>query len=239
MSGPTPPRGEERGRRPLHVLVADDDGLARRVIAEALREAAPSVMVTAARERREALELARYYRPTVLLIELALPPAGARELIVRALAAAPRLRIVTISRGAGDDQDVLAALRAGSVGHISKDLEPRELARLVLLAAGGEAVVPRRLTGALLGLVRSAHGSGWRPLQSSLTTREWQVIELLGEGASTQQIAEHLVLSLSTIYTHINSVLRKLGVHSRPEAIAAAARLREQEVMRKVLTESR
>jgi ATP/maltotriose-dependent transcriptional regulator MalT len=70
---------------------------------------------------------------------------------------------------------------------------------------------------------------GWRPLQSTLTTREWQIVEMLGDGASTEQITEQLVLSSSTVYSHIYRVLRKLGVHSRRDAVAAARRLRQEE----------
>jgi DNA-binding CsgD family transcriptional regulator len=66
-------------------------------------------------------------------------------------------------------------------------------------------------------------------LRSRLTTREWEIIELLGEGASTEHIAERLVLSPTTVYSHIKSVLRKLGVHSRGDAVAAADRLRREE----------
>jgi DNA-binding NarL/FixJ family response regulator len=66
-------------------------------------------------------------------------------------------------------------------------------------------------------------------LHSRLTTREWEIVELLAEGASTEQIVEHLVLSQSTVYSHVKSVLRKLGVHSRRDAVAAATRLRREE----------
>jgi ATP/maltotriose-dependent transcriptional regulator MalT len=76
---------------------------------------------------------------------------------------------------------------------------------------------------------RDMPAGAWRPLQSTLTTREWQIIELLGDGASTEQITERLVLSPSTVYCHIYRVLHKLGVHSRRDAVAAAHRLRQEE----------
>ena len=71
------------------------------------------------------------------------------------------------------------------------------------------------------------HGLG--PVRSRLTSREWEVIDLLGEGADTQRIAEHLVLSPATVYSHVKSLLRKLGVHSRREAVMEAERLRKEE----------
>ena len=121
-------------------------------------------------------------------------------------------------------------MRAGAVGHIAKeDIEPDELARLVLRAADGESIIPQQLIRPLLELLREAPASGWRPLHSRLTTREWEIVELLAEGATTQQIAEQLVLSQATVYSHIKSVLRKLGVQSRRDAVTAATRLRREE----------
>ena len=237
MMAPQPLRSEGPLRKQMHtagdervrVLLADQDGLARRMMHNALQEAGGVVVVTGARDGREALELARHYRPTVLLVDITLPPTGGVELTRNVLTSAPEVRVVTVSAAASNDEAVLAALRAGAVGHIDKDIDPNQLARLVTLAAGGEAVVPRRLTTRLLERWREIPPSGWRPLRSTLTTREWQIIELLSEGASTERISERLVLSPSTVYTHIYRLLRKLGVHSRRDAVAAAQRLRHKE----------
>ena len=142
------------------------------------------------------------------------------------LAAAPATRVLTVSV---DDQEAIAGLRAGAIGHVRKDIDPDELARLVVRAADGEAIVPQRLLMALLELLREIPETGWRPLHSRLTTREWEIIELIGKGATTQQIAERLVLSPTTVYSHVKSAMRKLGVHSRRDAVAAAERLRREE----------
>jgi len=218
--------GDER----LSVLIADHDGLARRMMQTALQDAAGVVMVITARDACEVLELARYYRPTVLILDTAMPPAGSVELIGKLLGIVSGVRILTVS-ATEDDQVALAALRAGAVGHIDKDVDPDTLARLVLRAADGEAIVPRRLAMPLLGLLQELPAAGWRPLHSRLTTREWQIVDLLADGASTQRIAERLVLEQSTVYSHVKSVLRKLGVHSRRDAVAAADRLRREEAL--------
>jgi DNA-binding NarL/FixJ family response regulator len=209
------------------VLVADGDGLARRMMRDALRRADRVAMVGAVGDAREALECARYYRPAVLLIDTALPPCGCMQLIPKVLLDTPETRILTIS--ADDDDAALAALRAGAVGHISKDVEPDELARLAIRAADGEALVPQRLLMPLLELLRELPVAGWRPLHSCLTTREWQVVELLTDGASTEGIVEQLVLSPTTVYSHVKSVMRKLGVHSRHDVVLVAGRLRREE----------
>ena len=214
------------GDEPLRVLIADPDGLARSMMRTALLGADRIGVVLLTDSAREAMELARYYRPAVTIIDTALTPDGDVELIGRLRAAAPATRVLTVSV---DDQQAIAGLRAGSVGHIRKDVDPDELARLVVRAADGEAVVPQRLLMPLLELLRETPARGWRPLRSRLTTREWEIIELIGEGATTQRMAERLVLSPTTVYSHVKSVLRKLGVHSRREAVAAAERLRREE----------
>jgi DNA-binding NarL/FixJ family response regulator len=226
-----PPREEARAARDqrVRVLLADQDGLARRMMQNALQEVGEVVVVAGARDGREALELARHYRPTVLLVDITLPPTGGVELIRKVLAIVPEVRVVTVSAAGDDDHPVLAALHAGAVGHIYKDIDPDQLARLLTLVADGEAVVPRRLTTRLLERWREIPAGGWRPLRSTLTTREWQIVQLLGEGVSTEHIAERLVLSPSTVYSHIYRLLRKLGVHSRRDAVAAAQRLRQEE----------
>jgi DNA-binding NarL/FixJ family response regulator len=225
-----PPQSDEHvGDDRVRVLIADHDGLARRMIRNALQEAARIVTVASARDGKEALELTSYYYPRVLIVDTALPPAGCVELIHNVLAAAPDTRILTVS--ANDDHSALAALRAGAVGHINKDIDPRDLVRLVLLAGDGEAIVPRRLVMPLLSVLREVPDTGWRPLRSRLTTREWQIIELLGDNTSTEHIAERLVLSQTTVYSHVKSVLRKLGVHTRHDAVAAAERLRHDEAL--------
>jgi DNA-binding NarL/FixJ family response regulator len=177
------------------------------------------------------LELARRHQPTVLLVDIALPPAGGVELIRSVVRSLPRVRIVAVSAAADQDQTVLAAFRAGAVGHIDKDIDLDQFVQLVTRAANGEAIVTGRLMTLLLERWRrEMPAGGWRPLRSTLTTREWQIVEMLGDGASTDDITERLVLSPSTVYSHIYRVLRKLGVHSRHDAVAAAQRLRQKEL---------
>ncbi len=212
----------------LRVLIADQDALARRMMHDVIQDAG-LVVIGGARDGREAVDLARHYRPDVLLVDIGLPPAGGVDLI-RQVAPILPTRIITVSAAAEVDDPVLAALHAGAIGHIDKDVDADEFARLVAVAATGEAIVPRRLMTPLLERWRrEMPAGGWRPMRSALTTREWQIVEMLGDGASTEQITERLVLSTSTVYSHIYRLLHKLGVHSRRDAVAAARQLRQVE----------
>jgi DNA-binding NarL/FixJ family response regulator len=140
----------------VRAVVVDADGFARRMLERVLEEAGEVATVTGARDGREALELIRRDLPDVLLVDIGVPPAGGVELIRVLVGLVPRIRIVTLSAGGDWDPAVLAALRAGAIGHIDKDTAPDEIARLVVLAANGEAIVRGRLMTRLLASWRIA-----------------------------------------------------------------------------------
>jgi DNA-binding NarL/FixJ family response regulator len=131
-----------------------------------------------------------------------------------------------------DDSLGLRALRAGAVGYLSKDVEPDVLPRVLRGAIEGEAAISRRLAMTLIESYRRAPrgGSGFRPVRSALTDREWEVLDLLASGARTEEIAQTLVLSTETVRSHLKNLYRKLEVRSRQEATEAAQRLRELSV---------
>jgi DNA-binding NarL/FixJ family response regulator len=212
------------------VLIADADGLARGMMRFALANSDRIAVVHVAANGREALEIARYYQLSVAIVDTDVPPRGGLEVVERLLLDVPGIRVLTMS--VNDHPAAIAALRAGAVGHIDKGgIAPDRIAEVVARAANGEVIVSDRLMPALLGALREVPASGWRPLRSRLTTREWEIVELLGEGATTQWIADRLVLSPMTVYSHTKSILRKLGVNSRREAVIVAERLRREEAL--------
>jgi DNA-binding NarL/FixJ family response regulator len=212
----------------LRVVIADADPFARRTVRDALQAADGIVVAADAENAREAAELAGYYHPDVLLVEAALLGDHGVELF-RQLSRAGALSRVALLTTHYDEDEALRALRAGAVGYLDKQIDPRELQNVVRRLARGEAVLRPALAARVLECLRDVPDTGWRPVRSRLTSREWEVVDLIGEGASTQTIADRLVLSRSTVYTHVKSVLRKLGVHSRPDAVCAADRLRHEE----------
>jgi two-component system nitrate/nitrite response regulator NarL len=128
-----------------------------------------------------------------------------------------------------DDEDTaVRALRAGAVGYVRKDLEYGPLSRALRGALAGEAAISRQLGMRLIEeLYRHSEPSQrLRPAGGELTTREWQVLDLLIDGAGTADIAETLGLAIETVRSHIKHVLRKLGVRTRGEAVEIARRLR-------------
>jgi DNA-binding NarL/FixJ family response regulator len=140
----------------------------------------------------------------------------------------PEARVVLLSTRE-EVEATLRAVRAGAAGYLSKDLDPALLPRVVRKVAAGEAALPRNVVMRVLEWMRESPETGWRPVRSRLTSREWEMVDLLAGGASTEAIAERLVLSPATVYSHVKNLLRKLEVHSRREAVDAAERLRREE----------
>ena len=211
---------------PLRVLVADDDPLARRMIKAALRDAG-MVVVAEARDGREAVELGLYYRPDVIVMDVVMPRLDG-ILATRRIRKELPAQVIVVLSGVDEDEVGLLALQAGAAGFISKDVDVDVLPRTLTAVHAGEAAISRAMTRRLIESFRSAarHGAGLRPIHGPLTAREWEVIELLVPGHSTDHVADVLVLSTETVRSHVKNIMRKLGVHSRADAVAAAERLR-------------
>ena len=212
----------------LRVIIADDDPLARRVVKRALQDAGVTVIAEAS-NGREAAELALYYRPDCVLMDLVMPEVDGFEATRRIVNRAPEIRVVMLT--ASDEEDIgLLGLRTGACGFLNKEIDIESLPRALRGTLAGEAAISRVLTMKLIERFRRSRedGLGMRPVRSDLTAREWEVLDLLCAQATTDEIADALVLSPETVRSHVKNLLRKLGVRSRVEAVAAAQRLREQ-----------
>jgi DNA-binding NarL/FixJ family response regulator len=219
-------------RRPatarISVVIADADPFSRRTVRDALQSAEDIVVAADAAHTREALELAAYFQPDVLLAETSIPAGGGVELARELSRTVPEPRVALLATHY-DEDEALRALRAGAMGSVPKQVDPSELRDVVRRLARGEAVMPPPLAARVLECLREVPDTGWRPVRSRLTSREWEVVDLMGAGESTQTMADRLVLSPATVYSHVKSVLRKLDVHCRPDAVSAAERLRREE----------
>lgn len=215
----------DRGRR-LRVIIADEDPRARRVVRDALQESGV-VVIAEAGDGHEAVELTLHYRPDVVLMDVLLPGLDGIDATARILERIPEMVVVMLA--ADDDAEVgMQCLRRGAAGFLPKTVAVAALPRALRAASQGEAVISRELATRMVGDIRRTplDGVGIRPVRSPLTSREWEILDLLCQDLGTDQIAEVLVLSPETVRSHVKNILRKLGVRSRRQAVDAARRLR-------------
>ena len=203
---------------PIRVVMADDHARMRTRIRRAL-EAGGCAVVGEGASAEEAVVLAAQHRPDVALLDIHMPGNGitaARE-IARSL---PATAVVMLTASAEDD-DLFDSLRAGASGYLLKDTDPDVLVGELRTVLDGEAAMSRRLVGRIMEEFRSPATPRFaRRSRASarLSAREWEVMELLGEGLSTDDVAKRLFLSPTTIRVHVSGVLRKLRVSDRESA---------------------
>ena len=204
----------------IRVLVADDHPLTRLGIRHALGDGFE--VCAEAGDAEGALAAAQREQPDICLLDVRMPGNGIQA-AARISAEVPRAAIVMIS-AAGDHDTLLAALRAGAVGYLSKDAAFTRLPEALRGVLDGEAAVPRDVTARLLGeLRRPVRVRPLRPpmrANASLTARETDVLELLLEGLATVEIGRKLFLTPPTVRSHVAALLRKFGVRDR-EALRA------------------
>ncbi|MFL6063303.1 MAG: response regulator [Friedmanniella sp.] len=204
--------------RPVRVVLADDHARLRGQIRAALEAGGCDVCGEGA-TAGEAIELALAQRPDVVLLDIHMPGNGVRaaEEISRSL---PGAAIVMLTQSKEDD-DLFDSLRAGASGYLLKDLDPAALPGALRGVLAGEAAMPPGLVTRILQEFRGPSRPGLlrRPAAADkLSAREWEVMELLSQGHSTEEVANRLFVSPTTVRVHVSAVLRKLRVKDRESA---------------------
>lgn len=203
----------------IRVLVVDDHQLLTQSLLMVLREEPDLDVVGAAASVAEARAMARRTSPDVVLMDYRLPDGVGTDAARQIREENPAIKVVMLT-GFPDDAILVAAIEAGCSGYITKDSAVTEAISAVRAAFAGEALISPSMLARLLPKLRR----DYRGVGSSLTDREREVLQLLAKGSQNQAVADQLFLSVNTVRKHVQSILSKLGAHSKLEAVAIAVR---------------
>ncbi len=208
----------------LRVMVVDDQALVRRGFAMVLGNETDIEVVAEAGTGLEAIEAASEHKPDIILMDIRMPELDGLEATARILDESGDETRVIILTTFDPDEYVYKALQAGASGFVLKDIPPEELVAAVRTVADGGAMLAPVITRRLIGRFATQLGAE-RDLAKRLerlTTRELDVLKALADGKSNVEIAEALFIGAATVKTHVSSLLSKLGLRDRAQAVVFA-----------------
>ncbi len=200
----------------IQVLLVDDHNVVRSGLATFLKAYEDLKLVGEAKNGVEALHLCRQVKPDVILMDLKMPEMDGVAATRAILTSCPDIKIIAMT--SFDEAELVHdVLAAGAIGYLLKNISADELAKAIRDAASGKSTLSPEAARVLI--------QATRPMQQppcDLTEREMEVLRLVVQGKSNQQIADEMVISLATVKAHVSNILNKLQVSSRSEAIAYA-----------------
>lgn len=208
----------------MKILIIDDHVLFREGLA-AILQMEPGIEVAGmAGTVHEAVEIARTVGPDIILMDFSLTDGTGVEATQAILAVQPDTKIIFLSMS-GEDERLLAAIRAGAKGYLLKDIRPVKLVEALRAVEHGEGALSGSMTLRLMNEVNRARPSErpYSPLLDKLTQRELEVLRYIAAGKTNQEIAGRLVISENTVKYHVHSILEKLNLTNRKEAARYAS----------------
>jgi DNA-binding NarL/FixJ family response regulator len=205
------------------VVLVDDHGLFRSGVRAELGRQVD--VVGEAEDVQPAIELITSVQPDVVLLDVHLPGGGGQAVVQAIKSVCPSVRFLALS-ASDAPEDVIAVIRAGARGYVTKTISTAELADAIRRVAAGDAVFSHRLAGFVLDAFAAAASSSsegfpgglkpsFDPELDQLTSREREVLRLIAQGYTYKEIARELFISVKTVESHVSSVLRKLQLSSR------------------------
>jgi len=204
----------------IRVLIADDHAVVRQGLRTFLELQDDIEVVGDVADGEAALRAVSDDEPDVVLMDLVMPGIGGVEAIRQLRSLRPETRVLVLTSFL-DDEKLFPAVRAGAAGYLLKDVEPAELVRAIRTVADGEALLHPAVAARLMEEFSEA---GRPPAEQALTAREREVLELIARGLPNKLIARDLEIAEKTVKTHVSSILSKLGLTDRTQAVLYAVR---------------
>jgi len=209
----------------IRVLVADDQRVVREGLASLLRLLAGVEVVGTAADGNEALSMAIQLQPDVVLMDLRMPHSDGVEATRRLRDHDASIKVLVLTTYA-DDRSVIDALRAGARGYLTKDAGAAQIREALQRVTSGQPAIDPAVQQHLLDIITATQasppGDPAPQFPAGLTAREADVLTLIARGLSNTEIASHLVVSETTVKSHINHLYAKTGVRDRAQAVAYA-----------------
>ncbi len=205
----------------IRVLVADDQPLVRSGFRMVLDQRPDLELAGEAADGVEALRLSRELDPDVILMDVRMPNLDGVEATRRLVESGARARILVLTTFDLDEY-VYAAIRAGASGFLLKDVEPADLVDAIRVVAAGNSLFGPEATQRLVERFAEPYAGDQAGELEQLTQREREILGLMARGLSNAELAERLYLTEATVKSHVSSILRKLGVRDRVQAVITA-----------------
>jgi len=207
----------------IRIIIADDHQIVRNGLRSLIEKEHDIDVIAEAGNGREAVRIALEMAPEVVIMDIAMPDLNGIEATRQIIAALPGTKVIALSMHA-DKRYVMEMLKAGASGYILKDNAYEELASAIRTAMGNRTYLSPQVAEIVIGdyvkLVQTANGSVF----SLLSAREREVLQLLAEGSSTAQIADHLCVSVKTVETYRQHIMEKLNIRTVAELTKYAIR---------------
>ncbi|MFP3906836.1 MAG: response regulator [Acidimicrobiales bacterium] len=204
-------------------MLADDHRMLREGLRRSMTEHGFDVVGEAA-DGAEAVDMAGELNPDVILMDVTMPELDGVEATRLVKAANPAIRVIMLTMHA--DQEVLAAaIRSGASGYLVKDCSTEEIADAIRAAVSGDTTLSPALAASMLSEVRKLDPPEQAEEDRVVTKREEEVLQLIGDGCSTPEVAERLYISQKTVKNHLASIYQKLDARDRTQAVLQAVRM--------------
>ena len=207
--------------QPIRILLVDDHTLFRSGLKALLQRQEDFEVVGEAAEGLEGVKLAEQLKPDIVLLDLDMPVMHGRDALAQMLDSQPTMAVMMLT--VSEDSDNLAeCMKTGARGYLLKNIDADFLLQSIRRAIEGDSVLSPEMTSKLIARLRSPLTDSGNPGLDSLTPRERETLVCLSRGISNKEIARELDLAESTVKVHVQSILRKLNLHSRVQAAVYA-----------------